>query len=95
MKTSTLNKATILLSILPFATLIPVFLNVTLPDTIRTVWAVVNLLLVLFSFVLSMFQVRNKEQRNIVVILSSVISGFLLLLVIGIVLFALAATFLK
>lgn len=95
MKTSTLNKATILLSILPFATLIPVFLHVTLPDTIRTVWAVVNLLLVLVSFVLSMFQVRNKEQRNIVVILSSVISGFLLLLVIGIVLFALAATFLK
>ncbi|OPX42550.1 hypothetical protein CLHUN_35170 [Ruminiclostridium hungatei] len=95
MKTPTLSKATILLSIIPFATLIPVFLHVTLPDTIRTVWAVVNVLFVLVVFTLSMIQVRKKERRNIVVIFSSVISGFLLLLMIGFVLFALAATFLK
>jgi len=38
-----LNLATLIVSLLPLATLVPVFLKVTLPDGVRSVWAIVHI----------------------------------------------------
>ena len=44
-KLQKLSLAALLVSLLPLATLVPVFLKITLPDGVRTVWAVCNIVL--------------------------------------------------
>ena len=46
-KLQKLSLAALLVSLLPLATLVPVFLKITLPDGVRTVWAVCNIVLAL------------------------------------------------
>lgn len=50
-KLQKLSLAALTVSLLPLFTLVPVFLKATLPDGVRTVWAVCNIVLVLSGLV--------------------------------------------
>ena len=83
------------MSILPLATLIPSFLHLSLADGVRTVWAGANIVFVLLGLILSVVCVRNKESRSIINIVSTAISVFWLLLMVGIVALALFLSFVQ
>ena len=90
-----LSLAALTVSLLPLLTLVPVFLKVTLPDGVRTVWAVCNIVLVLSGLLLSLVCVRSAKSRSAVNILSTIISAALVLMMLGIVALALALNFLQ
>ena len=69
-----LSLAALIVSLLPLLTLVPVFLNVTLPDDVRTIWAVCNIVLALAGLLLSMICVKSEKSRSAVNILSTIIS---------------------
>ena len=46
-KLQKLSLAALIVSLLPLLTLVPVFLKITLPDGVRTVWSGCNIALVL------------------------------------------------
>ena len=92
-KLQKLSLAALIVSLLPLATLIPVFLKVTLPDGVRTVWAACNIALALAGLLLSVICVKNGESRSVVSILSTVISAVWLLMMLGIAALALALSF--
>ena len=75
----------LIISMLPFATLIPVFLQIVLPDGLRTVWSGVNIACVITGLCLSIICVKNNESRSLINIISTIISVLLLLLVSGII----------
>ena len=79
-KLKTVSKASLIVSILPLATLIPVFLNITLPEGVSTVWAGINIVCALAGIILSIVCVRSNESRSLVNIASTVISAFWCLL---------------
>ena len=87
--------AALIVSLLPLATLVPVFLKVTLPDGVRTVWAIVNIASALAGLLLSVICVKNEESRSIVNIISTVISVALVLMILGIVALALFMNFMQ
>ncbi len=74
---------------LPFATLIPIFLQIVLPDGLRTVWGGVNIACAIIGVCLSIICVKNNESRSLINIISTIISALLLMLVIGIIILAL------
>ena len=84
-----LSLAALIVSLLPLATLVPVFLKITLPDGVRMVWAICNIVLALAGLLLSMVCVKSEESRSAVNILSTVISMALVLMMLGIVALAL------
>lgn len=88
-KLKPLSVATLIVSVLPLATLIPSFLKITLSDGVRSMWAGANILFVVLGLVLSIICVRNNDSRSIINILSTAISALWLLLMIGIVVLAL------
>ena len=88
-KLKPLSVATLIVSVLPLATLIPSFLKITLSDGVRSMWAGANILFVVLGLVLSIICIRNKNSRSIINILSTAISALWLLLMIGIVVLAL------
>ena len=94
-KLQKLSLAALIVSLLPLATLVPVFLKITLPDGVRTVWAVCNIVLVLSGLLLSVICVKSEESRSAVNIMSSVISVSLVLMMLGIVALALVLNFLQ
>ena len=94
-KLQKLSLAALIVSLLPLATLVPVFLKITLPDGVRTVWAVCNIVLVLAGLSLSVICVKSEESRSGVNIMSSVISVALVLMMLGIVALALVLNFLQ
>ena len=94
-KLQKLSLAALIVSLLPLATLVPVFLKITLPDGVRTVWAVCNIVLVLAGLSLSVICVKSEESRSAVNIMSSVISVALVLMMLGIVALALVLNFLQ
>ena len=94
-KLQKLSLAALIVSLLPLATLAPVFLKITLPDGVRTVWAVCNIVLVLAGLSLSVICVKSEESRSGVNIMSSVISVALVLMMLGIVALALVLNFLQ
>lgn len=94
-KLQSISIAALIVSILPLATLIPSFLHLSLADGIRTVWAGANIVFVLFGLILSVVCVRNKESRSIINIVSTAISVFWLLLMVGIVALALFLSFVR
>lgn len=55
----------LIISMLPFATLIPVFLQIVLPDGLRTVWSGVNITCVIIGLCLSIICVKNNESGSI------------------------------
>ena len=91
-KLQKLSLAALLVSLLPLATLVPVFLKITLPDGVRTVWAVCNIVLVLAGLSLSVICVKSRSGVNI---LSTIISVVLALMMLGIVALALVLNFLQ
>ena len=94
-KLKTVSKASLIVSILPLATLIPVFLNITLPEGVSTVWAGINIVCALAGIILSIVCVRSNESRSLVNIASTVISVFWCLLMAGIVALGLFLTFMQ
>ena len=88
-KRKTLSMAALIVSILPAATLVPVFLKIILPEGVNTVWAGVNVVSAVAGFVLSGICVRSDESRSPVNIASTLISAFWCLLMMGMVVLAL------
>ena len=84
-----LSLAALIVRLLPLATLVPVFLKITLPDGVHMVWAICNIVLALTSFLLSVICVKSEESRSAVNIMSTVISMALVLMMLGIVALAL------
>ncbi len=94
-KLQKLSLAALIVSLLPLATLVPVFLKITLPDGVRTVWAVCNIVLALAGLLFSLVCVKSEESRSAVNIMSTVISVALVLMILGIVALAMALNFLQ
>ena len=94
-KLQKLSLAALIVSLLPLATLVPVFLKITLPDGVRTVWAICNIVLALAGLLLSVVCVKSEESRSAVNIMSTVISVALVLIMLGIVALALVFNFLR
>ena len=94
-KLQKVSLAALIVSLLPLLTLVPVFLNITLPDGVRTVWAVCNIVLALAGLLLSVVCVKSEESRSAVNIMSAVISVALVLMMLGIVSLALLLNFLQ
>lgn len=94
-KLRTLSKVSLVISVLPLATLIPVFLKLTLPGGVSTAWAGVNIACASAGLILSIICVRSNESRSLVNIASTVISVFWCLLMAGIVALGLFLTFMQ
>ena len=94
-KLQKLSLAALIVSLLPLTTLVPVFLKITLPDGVRMVWAICNIVLALAGLLLSVICVKSEESRSAVNIMSSVISVALVLMMLGIVALALVLNFLQ
>ena len=94
-KLQKLSLAALIVSLLPLATLVPVFLKITLPDGVRMVWAICNIVLALAGLLLSVICVKSEESRSAVNIMSTVISVALVLMMLGIVALALVLNFLQ
>ena len=94
-KLQKLSLAALIVSLLPLATLVPVFLKITLPDGVRMVWAICNIVLALAGLLLSVVCVKSEESRSAVNIMSTVISVALMLMMLGIVALALVLNFLQ
>ena len=71
------------------------FLKITLPDGVRTVWAVCNIALALAGLLFSVICVKSEESWSIVNIMSTIISVVLVLMMLGIVALALVLNFLR
>ena len=94
-KLQKLSLAALIVSLLPLATLIPVFLNVILPDGVRSVWVIVNIASALVGLLLSVICVKSGESRSVVNIMSTVVSVALVLMMLGIVALALVLNSLR
>ena len=66
-----------------------------LSDGVRTAWAGANIVFVLLGLILSVVCVRSRESRSIINIVSTAISVFCLLLMVGIVALAMFLTFVQ
>ena len=94
-KLKIISMVSLMVSVLPLATLIPVLLKITLPEGVSTAWAGVNIVCAVAGLILSIICVRSNESRSIVNIVSTVISAFWSLLMAGIVVIALFLTFMQ
>lgn len=94
-KLQKVSLAALIVSLLPLATLVLVFLKITLPDGVRMVWAICNIVLALTGLLLSVICVKSEESRSAVNIMSTVISVALVLMMLGIVALALVLNFLQ
>ena len=94
-KLQSISLAAVLVGILPLAALVPSFLHLSLSDGIRTVWAGANIVFVLLGLILSVVCVRNRESRSVINIVSTAVSAFWLLLMVGIVALALFLSFVQ
>ena len=88
-KLQKLSLAALIVSLLPLLTLVPVFLKITLPDGVRMVWAICNIVLALTGLLFSVICVKSEESRSAINIMSTVISVALVLMMLGIVALAL------
>ncbi|WP_328587262.1 hypothetical protein [Clostridium sp. Marseille-P2415] len=88
-KLQKLSAAALIISVLPLTTLIPVFLGITLPDGVRSIWSLANIVFVLSGLCLSIVCVRNSESRSAVNITAMIISILWVLMMLGIVALAL------
>lgn len=94
-KLQTVSGAALIFSVLPLATFIPVLLKITLPDGVRSIWSVANIVFVLVGLCLSIVCVRNCESRSVVNIASMIISVFWVMLMAGIAVLALFLNYLQ
>ena len=94
-KLQKLSVAALVISILPLMTFIPVLFNITLTDGVRSVWAGGNILSVFVGLILSVICVKSRDSRNVVNIVSTIISSFWVLLMGGMVVLALFISFVQ
>lgn len=94
-KLQKLSAAALIISILPLMTFIPVLLHITLTDGVRSIWAGANILSVFAGLILSIICVKNRESRNVVNIISTIISSFWVLFMGGIIALALFISFVQ
>ena len=94
-KLQKLSLAALIVSLLPLTTLVPVFLKITLPDGVRMVWAICNIVLALAGLLLSVICVKSEESRSIVNIMSTLVSVMLVLMMLGIAVLALVLNVLQ
>jgi D-alanyl-lipoteichoic acid acyltransferase DltB (MBOAT superfamily) len=94
-KLQKVSVAALIISVLPLATFIPVLLKITLSEVVRGIWTGANIVFVLVGLCLSIVCARNRENRSIVNIASTIISNFWLLIMAGIVVLALFLNFLQ
>jgi len=94
-KFQSVSIAALIVSILPRAALPPSLLPLSLSDGVRTAWAGANIVFVLLGLILSVVCVRSRESRSIINIVSTAISAFWLLLMVGIVALAMLLTFVQ
>lgn len=94
-KLQSISIAALFVSILPLVALVPSFLHLSLSDGIRTVWAGANIVFVLLGLILSVVCVRNRESHSVINIVSTAVSAFWLLLMVGIVALALFLSFVQ
>lgn len=90
-----LSLTALTVSLLPLLTLVPVFLKITLPDGVRTVWAACNIVLTLAGLLFSLVCVKSEKSRSVVNILSTIVSAALTLMIVGIAAFTLVLNFLQ
>lgn len=88
-----LSMAALVISVLPLATLIPVLSHITLADGVRAVWAGANIFSVFVGLILSIICVKNQNSRNMVNILSTIISSLWVVLIGGMIALALFVNF--
>lgn len=94
-KLKTLSLVSLIISVIPVATLIPMFLKITLPEGVSTALAGVNIASAVVGLLLSIVCVRSEESRSPVNIASTIVSAFWCLLMIGMLALALFLTFLQ
>lgn len=92
-KLQKLSVMALIISILPLATFVPTLFHITLADNVRSILAGVNIFSVLLGLVLSVICVKNRDSRNMVNIISTVISSFWIMLMCGIVVLSLFINF--
>lgn len=90
-----LSVAALIISVLPLATFIPILLNITLTDGVQSIWAGVNIFSVIVGLILSIICVKNRDSRSAINVISTIVSGFWLLMMIGIVALALFLNFVQ
>ena len=90
-----LSVAALIISVLPLATFIPILLNITLTDGVQSIWAGVNIFSVIVGLTLSIICVKNRDSRSTINVISTIVSGFWLLMMIGIVALALFLNFVQ
>ena len=92
-KLQKLSLAALIVSLLPLTALVPVFLKITLPDGVRTVWATCNIAFALAGLLLSVICAKSEESRSIINIAAAAISTLMVLMIAGIVAFILLLNF--
>ena len=90
-----LSVAALIISVLPLATFIPILLNITLTDGVQSIGAGVNIFSVIVGLILSIICVKNRDSRSTINVISTIVSGFWLLMMIGIVALALFLNFVQ
>ena len=88
-----LSVAALIISVLPLATLIPILFHIILADGVRSIWAGVNIFSVLVGLILSIICVKSCDSRNIVNIISTIISSLWVVLLTGIITLTLFISF--
>lgn len=90
-----LSVVALIISILPLATFIPVLFHITLTDGMRSIWAGVNIFSVFVGLILSIICVKSHDSRNMVNIISTIISSLWVALMGGVIAFALFINFVQ
>ena len=75
-KLQNISIVALIISLLPFVTLIPVCLQIVLPDGLRTVWGCANIACVITGLCLSIVCVQNNESRSLIAGFESDIKSF-------------------
>ena len=94
-KLQSVSNAELIIINLHLPDLAPTLLHLSLSDGVRTAWAGANIVFVLLGLILSVVCVRSRESRSIINIVSTAISVFCLLLMVGIVALAMFLTFVQ
>ena len=82
-----------LISLLPLLTLVISELDIKITSNIQMGLSIWNMITTMTAFILSVCTVKNCKKRDAFSILALCISGFFLLLIVGIIAFGLLATF--
>ena len=83
----------LVLSLVPLAALVPGFLGIELADEARFGWSIVNVVCVIVGLMLSIACVKSGSSRSIAGIVAMIVSSLFLILMLGIVAFGLAHTY--